>query len=99
VEVEDAGEFASSFVPARGGRVDGHDGTLCQMVNPGTAYAYYSRGSKEGRDHPKYVGITLGGIAEPRGIDQDDTTAVEIQSPRCLYSVCARSQFSANTEA
>ena len=37
---------------------------------------HYLRGFKEGRDHRKNICVALGGIIEPRCIDQNDTTVV-----------------------
>ena len=60
---------------------------------------YYSRGSEECCDGPKYVRFTLGGIVEPGRIDQHNPTTVEVKGFGNLYGARARLQPSANAEA
>ena len=100
MKVEDTSEHVTLFVPARRSRGNGMGGVeflLCQRLKVGQSVCY-SRGPEEGNNRPKDFCIALCSVIESRSIDQNDPAAVEIESSRRLYSVCARSQSFADFE-
>jgi hypothetical protein len=85
VKVEDAGEHVASLIPG------GYSGAFPISECEGGQRACHSQGSEEGHDYPEYLCITLRGIVESRGIDQNDAAAVEVKGLSNLYGICARS--------
>jgi len=65
----------------------------------GNKFEFHLRGCEEGCDHLKNICVASRGIVESGCINQNDTTAVQIESTPKLYHVRARSQSSTNAKA